>query len=294
MELIYQAPCAKLEKLERLWFQLSNVSCNLKCKHCYLSCAPNNKKKNFLAIDKVKNALENIQNEAVKEIYLTGGEPMVHPDFNNIIRLCLNKTNVTVLTNGTLINDKKARFLRQIEENYDYEIIFRVSLDHFTEGRNDEFRGKGSFKKALSGIQNLIKNGFNPIITCVNMRNEAPEILRNGFKELFSRYDFELEDINLKIVPLLKMGEYTRFHAGFDDKAIVESSDLEGVNISMFDCSTSRVVTIDGIYSCPTLVSDPRGKVGNDLNNFAKRVFLETPACYTCVKNEKRLFGNDW
>lgn len=294
MVLVYQAPCVKLEKLENMWFQLSNVSCNLKCRHCYLGCAPNNKKKNFLHIEKVKKTLAELVNKNLKAIYLTGGEPLVHPDFNNIARLCLNQANVTVLTNGTLINDKKARFLRQIEDNYDNELIFRISMDHFTEGKNDELRGKGTFKKAIAGVLNLYKNGFNPIISCVNIKNEDEEVLKNGFKELFKKHDFEIEDINLKITPLLHLGEYSKFHQGYDEKSIVEQQDLDNMDIKILDCASSRVLSIDGVYSCPALVGDPRGKVGTDITNVSSKTYLETGPCYTCVSNKKGLFCNNW
>jgi molybdenum cofactor biosynthesis enzyme MoaA len=270
------------------------LSCNLKCKHCYLSCAPNNKKKNFLQADKIKKYLDENSKENLKAIYLTGGEPLVHPDFNNIVRLCLKRTNVTVLTNGTLINDKKARFLRQIEDSHDYELIFRISIDHFTEGKNDEIRGKGAFKKAIAGVINLLKNGFNPIISCVNIKNEDEELLKNGFKELFRKYDFELEDINLKIIPLLKVGEYSKFHVSYDDRSVVNQEDFAKIDAKILDCASSRVIATDGVYCCPALVGDPRGRVGNDINDASSRVYLESGPCYTCVSNKKRLFCNNW
>jgi AdoMet-dependent heme synthase len=294
MELTYQAPCVQLKKLENIWFQLSNMSCNLKCRHCYLGCAPNNKKKNFLQTDKIRKCLEENSNEHLKAVYLTGGEPMVHPDFNNIVRLCLKHANVTVLSNGTLINDKKARFLRQIEDSYNYELIFRISIDHFTEGKNDEIRGKGAFKKAIAGVINLLKNGFNPIISCVNIKNEDEELLKNGFRELFRKYDFEIEEINLKIIPLLKIGEYSKFHVSYDERSIVKPEDLQKIDPNILDCSSSRVMAIDGVYCCPALVGDPRGKLGSNMADVSSKVYLETGPCYTCISNRKKLFCNNW
>ena len=82
---------------------------------------------------------------------------MLHPDFNTILRLCLKFSNVTVLTNGTLINDKKARFLRKIDDESNFETIYRISLDHYNEQKNDEIRGRGSYRKALLAIQSRYK-----------------------------------------------------------------------------------------------------------------------------------------
>ncbi len=108
-KLNFQAPSTELIQLKNLWFLVSGFTCNLKCRHCYLSCSPTNKTRSFLNLDKIKTALESVKNSHLDEIYLYGGEPFLNRDINNIIRYCLKITNVTILTNGTLINDKKAR-----------------------------------------------------------------------------------------------------------------------------------------------------------------------------------------
>ena len=294
-QLTYQAPCVKMEKLENLWFQLSTIACNLKCKHCYLSCTPDNKKKNFLGLDKIKTAIEDSKHLKLKSIYLNGGEPLLHPDFNAIVRLSLKKTNVTVLSNGILINDKKAKFLRQIENDHDYELIFRISLDHYTEEKNDEIRGKGSFKKALNGINNLIRHGFNPIISTVNLWNEDEEIMRQNFFRLMKKFDFEMEEVNLKIFPYVKLGEYAKYYGNYTDEEFVQGVDVnKNTRLSSFDCASSRVITNNGVYSCPILVNDPRGKVGNTLSDASSRVYLETGACSTCIKTNGCMLCNNW
>ena len=159
-QLGFQAPSVELKKLDNIWLLVSGFTCNLKCRHCYLNCGQSNKTKGFLNLDKIKTALEGVKNTQIEEIYLYGGEPFLNRDINNIIRYCLKITNVIIVTNGTLINDKKAKFLRQIEQDHDYELIFRISLDHYTESKNDEIRGKGSFRKIMTGIENLVNYGF--------------------------------------------------------------------------------------------------------------------------------------
>lgn len=292
-QLSFKAPCVELRNLNNLWFQLSTTTCNLKCKHCYLSCMPITKPR-FLPFDKVKSAIEEAKKLQINEIYIQGGEPLLHPDINNIIRLSLKLANVTLLTNGLLINDKKARFLRQIEQNHDFELIFRVSLDHYTEAKNDEIRGKGSFKKAMSGINNLIRYGFNPIISAVNMWNEDEDVLKKGFFQLLSTGDFEPDDINIKIIPPLKLGEYAKNFKTYDENEFVTQSELQKADSCKFDCASSRVVSDNGVYVCPVLVNDPRGKVGNTLADSAKRFFLEPNACYSCQQNNVKMLNNNW
>lgn len=293
--LCFQAPKVELQSLNNLWFQLSNTTCNLNCRHCYLSCTSSiSKAKSFLAIDKIKSAVEFARKEKIENIYLTGGEPLLHPDLNSIIRMSLAVCDVTILTNGILLNNKKTRFLRQVEQNFENELIFRVSLDHYLEHKNDELRGKGSFRKALSGIENLIRNGFNPIISAVNVWNEDTNELKEGFFRLFESIDFEPEDINVKIIPVVKTGEFSKNYSHYADTEIVTNETIKNCNVKSFDCASSRVVTDKGIYACPALVNDPRGKVGNTLDDSANKVFLEMNACYTCQKCNTGLLNNDW
>ena len=290
----FQAPYIEMQKLNNLWFQLTGFTCNLKCRHCYLSCNSTNKTKSFLNLDKIRKAIDMTNKKDLEEIYLTGGEPLLHRDINNIIRHCIKYTNVNIITNGTLINDKKARFLRQIEIDSDYEIIFRISLDHYKEHKNDEIRGRGSYRKALSGIRSLVNNGFNPIINAVNIWNEDEAEFKQGFFELLAGFNFEPTEINLKIIPVIKTGEYAKNFHGYGDNDIVTSENFKKNNPENFDCSNSRVIAEDGVYVCPALVNDPRGKIGDTLQDSPSKVFLEMNTCSSCQQSNKKLMGNDW
>lgn len=290
----FQAPSTELNKLSNLWLLISGYTCNLKCRHCYLSCSQTNKTRGFLNLDKIKTALEGVKNKDIEEIYLYGGEPFLNRDINNIIRYCLKITNVTMVTNGTLINDKKARFLRQIEQEHDYELIFRVSLDHYTEAKNDEIRGKGSYRKILSGIENLINYGFNPIISAVNVWNEDEKSLQEGFLKLLSKLDFQPTAINIKIIPVIKTGEYEKNYSSYGEDDIVTSEGIKKCDTSKFDCTNSRVITDSGVYACPALINDPRGKIGNTLAESSRKFYLEPNICYTCQSSNRNLLTNNW
>lgn len=292
-QLSFKAPSVELKDLNNLWFQLTTTTCNLKCKHCYLGCIPSNKP-HFLPFDKIKTAIEESKKFEIKEIYLNGGEPLLHPDINNIIRLALKRANVTILTNGILINDKKTRFLRQIEQDHSYELIFRISLDHYTEIKNDEIRGKGSFKKVFGSISNLIRYGFNPIISAVNLWEEDESSFKAGFFELLSKLDFEPEDINLKIIYPVKIGEYAKNFEAYQENEFVTQEELNKVDFSKFDCCSSRVIGENGIYVCPLLVNDPRGKMGKTLSDSLNKFFLEPNTCYTCQKHGIGMLNNNW
>lgn len=293
-QLKFQAPSIELQKLSKLWFLITGFTCNLKCRHCYLNCSQTNKSRSFLNLDKIKTVIDDAKDYQIEEIYLTGGEPFLHRDINNIIRYCLKVSNVTMMTNGTLINDKKARFLSQIEQEHDNELIFRISLDHYTEIKNDEVRGRGNFRKVMSSVENLVNHGFNPIISVVNIWNEDEESLKDGFLSILSKFDFQPTDINVKIIPVIKTGEYEKNYSSYNEDDIVTQEEIRTCDTSVFDCATSRVVTDTGIYACPALLNDPRGKVGNSILESSKKFYLEPSICYSCQTGNRNMFTNSW
>ncbi len=277
-----QAPKVEMKELNNLFFELCYRACNLKCKHCYIEKNPYKQEKDFIPLDKIKQALLDTRGENLTSIYLTGGEPLLHPDFNTILRMCLKFSNVTVLTNGYMINDKKARFLRKIDDENNFETIYRISIDHFDELKNDEIRGRGSFRKALSAVLNLAKYEFNPIISVCNYYGESKEDLFAGFSSLFKKYDFEIEDINLKIMPYFDKNANEGFIEDFDIKK------------EKLDCYNSRILSINGVYACPALSRDFRARCGSDMSNYSKKTFLDTKTCAKCIEHFSKNQANDW
>jgi len=289
MQLTYNAPCAKLEKLENLWLQLSNISCNIKCKHCYLDCHHNIKKKNFLSFEKISEFFSNDFRD-LKKIYLTGGEPFLHPKINDILRLTLNINNVCVYSNGTLLTEKKIKLIKEIEDNTRYNLSFKLSLDHFSEGRNDEYRARGVFKKVLNALLLSQKYHISTEVACVNLKNEDVNYLKDGFLNLFEKHGINIQSKDIKILPMLNLGNYAKYYHISDFEKNVKHDDIKNFDLNLLDCKNSRVLTIDGIYACPALVNDPRAKVGQDISNSSPKMYLETETCYECVSRNEKMF----
>ena len=273
------SPKSKLENFDSLFIELSMKSCNLKCKHCYIDFSNEKKVKNFIPMDKIKEAFADLKEEKIKLIHLTGAEPMLHPDFNAILRYCLKNTSTVIHTNGYSINDKKARFFKKVqgENNKNNEIIINLSLEHYDEKTNDDIRGRGSYRKCLHAIQSLLKYEFNPIITVVNHFGENENSLKQKLQEVFEKIDFITEDLNINIIPLIKKNEYLE----------VKTKDV----YTKLDCSHGRTLTNNGVYNCPVNTEDYRGRAGCDFKDFSKNVMLDTPACTYCMSVNKQLFG---
>ena len=96
---IFQTPVCKLKELNNLFIELTSKNCNQHCRHCYIDFPLSKNIKDFISVETIKNAITDTKAENIECIYLTGAEPMTHPDFNAILRLCLKRSNVCIFTN---------------------------------------------------------------------------------------------------------------------------------------------------------------------------------------------------
>lgn len=273
---IFTAPISHLKELNNLFIELTEKNCNQRCKHCYIDFPLSKKVKDFISVDIIKKALNDTAQKNIQCIYLTGAEPMTHPDFNSILRLCLKCCNVCICTNGSFINEKKARFLKRVEDESNFEIIFKLSIDHYNEIKNDDIRGRGTYRQVLHALKSLVKYEFNPILCITNYYKEDKNILLEEFKKICDKIGFETQEHNFVI-------------NNFYDKTA--PSDIEDFDWESLDCEYGRILTAKGIYTCPFLSNDHRGRSGGDFTDFSDKTVLETPQCSNCINNKKLLFG---
>ena len=57
------------------------------------------------------------------------------------------------------------------------------------------------------------------------------------------------------------------------------------------DCMYGRTLSANGIYACPFLSNDYRGRVGASFKNYSKSVTAETDFCATCSCNNDFIFS---
>lgn len=279
MKSLYNAPVCTLKELNNLFIELTAKNCNQRCKHCYIDFPLSKNVKDFISIDAIKDALNDTTKEKLECIYLTGAEPMTHPDFNSILRLCLKRSNVCIFTNGSFINEKKARFLKRVEDESNFEIVFKLSIDHYNEVKSDDLRGRGSYRQVLHAVKSLVKYGFNPILCITDYFNEGRETLLREFQAVCEKIGFQTSENNFKI---------NLYHNK------TKSPEITDVEWNSLDCENSRTLTAKGIYTCPFLANDHRGRSGSDLKNFSHKNTLETDFCATCMNNKEKFFAIDF
>ena len=276
---IIQAQCVEMKELNHIFIDLDYTKEKNTNFNVYRSRSFNQKNKKYLQLDEIKDALKKADKSKLKYIYLTGKNSMSHPEFNHILRLCLTYSSVTIFSDGGCINDKKARFLKRVEEEGTNEIIFKIFINHYDEKKNDEISGRGSFRKALHAITSLNKYGFNPILVIKTTREQIKEF-KDGFIELGKKFKFETEDINFSF--------------------LIQNSESENIDTlippekSNLDCMTSRILTKSGVYNCLSLLNDYRGRSGANLCDFSKKCYLETEKCAECRICGQQMYANNW
>jgi radical SAM protein with 4Fe4S-binding SPASM domain len=158
-----------------LRYLLLNITdrCNLVCKHCYLGNPGN------MEIDKgiFEKAVSQFEEMGGLKLMISGGEPLLHSQFWELMEILPSyELRVVVLSNGTHFDESAAKKI----SNYVNEV--QISIDGLQS--HDLFRGKGSFEKAMRGINNL--KMFNVPVSIATMVHKFNATEFDKMQELFS------------------------------------------------------------------------------------------------------------
>jgi len=160
------------------------TDCNMKCRHC--RGAYESKQTTHLGLDDFRNILlfvgDNLGEGA--GYLISGGEPLKHPQFENLLIELSNHTRkgefVTITTNGSLLRASTLDFLQKL--NFP-ELRISVSLDSASPDVHNAFRGfNKAYQKAIQAIQLIGERREIKGIVRATIRqeqlNELPDIAR--------------------------------------------------------------------------------------------------------------------
>ena len=127
-------------------------ACNLACSHCYAATAGGQK---VLSTEQALAVIDDLAGFKVPVILFSGGEPFARPDIRSLAEYAKSKgLRVTFSTNGTLIDDNLADWIRDLGVSY-----VGISIDG-TEKIHDEFRRReGAYRLSLDAIRRLRERG---------------------------------------------------------------------------------------------------------------------------------------
>ena len=148
--------------------------CNLRCVHCYLGdqAEQHRLKDRELAAAAMKAAVSEWAQAGCLYLTLTGGEPLLRPDFPEIYRHARERgLVVTVFTNGTLVTEEIAGLFREFPPRK-----VEISLYGATAATHDGVTGvPGSHARAWAGIRRLQGAGVRVALKTVLMKSNLAE-----------------------------------------------------------------------------------------------------------------------
>ncbi|QSZ66683.1 SynChlorMet cassette radical SAM/SPASM protein ScmF [Methanofollis aquaemaris] len=158
-------------RLSQLYFYLTD-ECNLACRHCWIAPEYLNATTatSFLPFDLFVSIIREAQPLGLTAVKLTGGEPLLHPQFADIVRVVRDeKLRLVIETNGTLMTSEIAEDIAACKGAF-----VSVSIDGADAATHEWVRGvPGSFEAACAGVRHLADAGLRPqVIMTVMQRNQ--------------------------------------------------------------------------------------------------------------------------
>lgn len=154
MKINYQEILLKIlrKKTAICYFAITH-NCNARCKSCSMWRI---KPEKFLDISKIKKAIDKLDKIGVIYIQITGGEPLLYPKIDQVIKYIKSKGIIThVVTNGSLLNQEN---IKKISEAGIDGVA--ISVDHFDKKTLNEVRGIDNLSKKIENGIKLLKK-FN-------------------------------------------------------------------------------------------------------------------------------------
>ncbi|MEN8208801.1 MAG: radical SAM protein [Candidatus Fermentibacteria bacterium] len=188
--------------------------CNIKCRYCFY--ADEMAARSDLSTEDWKSVFRKLGDAKVMRVTLTGGEPFTRSDIFKLIDSVIeNRMRYSVLTNGTLINEKIIEAFKTGKRRLRLDSI-QISIDGSCAEVHNRSR-PDSFDSAVRGLRLLKKEGFP-----VNVR---ATISRHNMEDLEAMTAFLLEDIGL---PFMTNNEASPVGTGctYKDEVALDHRDI--------------------------------------------------------------------
>lgn len=155
----------------RVIWEITN-KCNLKCAHCFFCDLSDSG--DVLTGDKSYRIAEALIRANCLQVGLSGGEPLLHPDWLPIARMLVNGgASVGINTNGVLIDETKAGDIQRAGVKN-----VTISIDGADPDTHDQFRGMpGAWEKSIQAVKLIAQLGIDVMVNSVLHRRNMNEVL---------------------------------------------------------------------------------------------------------------------
>ncbi|MCU0644212.1 MAG: radical SAM protein, partial [bacterium] len=121
--------------------------CNAKCSFCDFWRKKSYQESADCSLDDLASNLPQLKKIGIKFIDFTGGEPLLHAQLSEMLRLAKQNRFYTSVTTNCLIYPQRAEELKGLID------LLHFSLDSLDEAENDQIRGRGSFASVMQSIE---------------------------------------------------------------------------------------------------------------------------------------------
>ncbi len=147
------------ETLE-LWLHVTN-RCNMACRFCVQGGPRDDDPGELLTLRDYETLFAQLKDVKNLRVKFSGGEPLLRPDFPEIVRRCREitgpATRIVIVTNGTGASIEIYLRLAKIVD------LVQISLDGASPEVHDAIRGAGSFKKIMALLDETSQAGLKNI-----------------------------------------------------------------------------------------------------------------------------------
>lgn len=213
---------------ERLWLYV-NFHCNLHCDYCCVRSSPTARRRE-LGLERARRIAHEAPQLGVRELFVTGGEPFLLDDIDDIVIALAEAAPVTLLTNGMLFRGARAAALKRLPRS---RVTLQISLDSPEPALHDAHRGQGAWRRAVEGIDLARAEGFR-VRLAATVATEADE---ERFRAFLDRREVAPEDRVVRRVAL---------------RGVAQS----GIALSRADLVPEITITADGVYWHPVGADD--------------------------------------
>lgn len=164
--------------------------CNARCDHCFIDFENEITQKDNLPLSDIEKLTKSVGTQLMN-VNITGGEPFLDPNLEQICKLYLENSSIDSMffsTNGAMTR-KISEIAKRLSTHYPNVVFtYSISIDHIGERHDDYRKVKDLFNKAMKTYQNLTLLGTNvqPNITitvCEENANDIEYIFYNLFFE---------------------------------------------------------------------------------------------------------------
>lgn len=134
--------------------------CNLMCKHCCFDAKP--KSEHEMSTKQLFTVIDRVAECGIVCLDFSGGEPFTRSDILDAVEYAFQKgiQSISIATNMLLLDCDIIARLKQIQNKW-HLLYLRISLDGPDAVSHEWLRGKGTFDKTISKIEELRAAGIN-------------------------------------------------------------------------------------------------------------------------------------